>query len=550
MNRTTIFVVLGCVLALIGWQMLVNKIYPPVKKKPVTVAAPATNEVSAVATAVVEQVVEKIEPAPEPEAAAPRTAEQIAVLSNAAMRVEFTSWGGGVRTVELLQHKSNGAGNIVLNGTNAVPALSLSGLPGSDSGAVFAIEQPDAQTLVMRAANGVTKTFSLSNDHLITGRIELPAAVARSVTNLLVTVGTASLSQPKEPPTYLVVDWQGASKFRNRTHGRVADRVKAGQTHEPLQAGWVAVKNQYFAMVATPATNVVGVTYTTNAFPHTTSLTAWAEIPVTREADGRASCTVTEYAGPKDYGRLAALGRDQDEVMDFGTPLDGYSGLFGALLYHSLAFFHRLVPNYGVAIVLATIAIKILFWPIQAQSIRSMKAMQKFQPLMTKLREKYKDDPQRLNAEMMKLYKEHKINPFSGCLPMLIQLPVLIAFYRVLISDIALRGAAFLWIKDLSQADTIFTIAGLIPVNPLPLIMVATQIWQQRITPTTGDPQQAKMMQFMPLMMLLFFYKVAAGLTLYWTVQQVLSLAQQWWSMRQDTPATPPTGPLPAGKTA
>ncbi len=547
MNRTTIFVVAGCILVLVGWQMLINKLYPPTPKKPVAIAAPATNDVSNVATTVVETVVEQTPLPPEP--ATLREAEEFAVLSNAVMRVEFTSWGGGVRTVELLRHKSMGLGNIILNGSNSLPALSLAGVTHADNNAVFAIERPDALTVVMRARNGVTKTFALSNDYVITGRMQLPGAVAKNVTNLLVAVGTASPSEPKEPPSYLVVDWQAASKFRNRTHDRVADRVKAGQTHEPIRAAWVAVKNQYFAMVVTPSTNVVGVAYTTNAFSQTVSLTAWAEVPLARAADGSATCTITEYAGPKDYGRLAALGRDQDEVMDFGTPLDGYSGLFGALLYHSLGFFHRLVPNYGVAIVLATIALKLLFWPIQAQSIRSMKAMQKFQPLMTKLREKYKDDSQRLNAEMMKLYKEHKINPFSGCLPMLIQLPVLVAFYRVLISDIALRGASFLWIKDLSQADTIFTIAGMIPINPLPLIMVGTQIWQQRITPTTGDPQQAKMMQFMPLMMLLFFYKAAAGLTLYWTLQQVLSLAQQWWSMRQDPAASPPR-PLPAGKAA
>ena len=162
-----------------------------------------------------------------------------------------------------------------------------------------------------------------------------------------------------------------------------------------------------------------------------------------------------------------------------------------------------------------------------------MKEMQRFQPQLQKLKEKYKDDPQRLNQETMKLYKEHKINPMSGCLPMVVQLPVLIGFYRVLISDIALRGASFLWIRDLSQPDTVITVAGL-PINPLPLVMVGTQIWQQKITPTSGDPQQAKMMMFMPLIMLMFFYKAASGLVLYWTLQQVLSIAQQWWSLRHE----------------
>jgi YidC/Oxa1 family membrane protein insertase len=176
-----------------------------------------------------------------------------------------------------------------------------------------------------------------------------------------------------------------------------------------------------------------------------------------------------------------------------------------------------------------------------------MKAMQKFQPLMNKLREKYKDDQQRLHQEMMKLYKEHKINPFSGCLPMLVQLPVLIAFYRVLINAIALRGAPFLWIKDLAQPDTIATIAGF-DINLLPILMVGGTYWQQKLTPTGGDPQQQKMMMFMPLMMLFFFYKLAAGLTLYYTVQQVLSLFQQWLGMRQAR-GVAPAGPITsAGK--
>ena len=233
--------------------------------------------------------------------------------------------------------------------------------------------------------------------------------------------------------------------------------------------------------------------------------------------------------------------------MDFGTPMDFYSGLFGVMLVHSLNFFYRLIPNYGVAIVLVTIALKIIFWPIQAKSIQSMKAMQKFQPLMNKLREKYKDDPQKLNTEMMKLYKEHKINPFSGCLPMLVQLPVLIAFYRVLLNAIALRGASFLWIHDLSQPDTIFSVAGL-PINPLPLAMTAGTFFQQKLTPTGGDPQQQKMMMFMPVMMLFFFYKLAAGLTLYYTLQQLLSVLQQWHSMRQRRDDATPAPAFPAGK--
>jgi YidC/Oxa1 family membrane protein insertase len=538
MDKKTILVVVCCLIAMMTAQRLINKIYPPKPKAPRPAAATVTNAPT--------QPVETAKSAEKPVEAAketmvepeqPRPAEQIISLSNEFVRVDFTSWGGGVRSIELLKHKGSSNDFATLNGPGLAPALSLVGVPGAGTNDIFAIQRVDAQTVLLRSGNGVTKTFALSNAYVIAASVQVPAVLAPSGSVSLV-IGTASTTQPREPPSYLVVDWEGASKFRNRTLPRVMDRVKAGKPHEDIRAGWVAVKSQYFTMVVSPTTNVTGVTFasvdlaTPPPPPINHGVMAAADVPLARGADGSETCTFTFYAGPKDYTRLAALGSHQEELMDFGTPLDLYSGLFGAVLLHSLNFFHGLIPSYGVAIILVTIALKIIFWPIQAKSIQSMKAMQKFQPLMSKLREKYKDDPQRLNQEMMKLYKEHKINPFSGCLPMVVQLPVLIAFYRVLLNAIALRGAPFLWIKDLAQPDTIFAVAGL-DINPLPLVMTAATFWQQKLTPTGGDPQQQKMMMFMPVMMLFFFYKLAAGLTLYYTLQQLLSILQQWWSMRR-----------------
>jgi len=553
MDKKTILVVLACLVALIASQALINKIYPPKPKPPRPPAAAVTNAPP--------QPVETAKPpeqpaaptnAPAAEPEQPRPPEQIVSLSNAFIRVDFTSWGGGVRSVELFKHRVQNDGPVILNGANLVPALSLVGVPGAGSNNAFAMQVVDDKTVTMRSGDGVVKTVTLSNDYVMAASVQLPAALAPSGTVGLV-VGTAAPTQPREIPSYLVVDWEGASKFRNRTLSRIADREKAGKSHENLLVGWVAVKSQYFTMVVSPTTNITGVTcdvvnLTTSAPPPLVrGVTATADVPLTRGTNGISSCAFTFYAGPKDYNRLAALGRRQEELMDFGTPMDLYSGLFGVILLHSLNFFYGLIPNYGVAIILVTIALKIIFWPIQAKSIQSMKAMQKFQPLMTKLREKYKDDPQRLNTEMMKLYKEHKINPFSGCLPMLVQLPVLIAFYRVLLNAIALRGAPFLWIHDLAQPDTVATIAGF-QINPLPLAMTAGTFWQQKLTPTGGDPQQQKMMMFMPFMMLFFFYKLAAGLTLYYTLQQLLSVLQQWRSMRQKAAEGPAVPASSAGK--
>jgi YidC/Oxa1 family membrane protein insertase len=555
MDKKTTLVMVGCLIALIASQKIINTIYPP-KPKPLQSSAEfATNAASPQAQASVstpgEQPVASPTVAPaQPER--PRLPEQIVTLSNEFVRVDFTSWGGGVRSVELLKHKGHGDDPATLNGTGLVPALALIGVPGAGSNDVFAIQAVDANTVLLSSGNGVTKTVTLSNGYLMAASVQIPAAVAPSGTVGIV-VGTAAPTQLREPPNYLVVDWEEASKFRNLTLARVDGRVKAGKPHEDISAGWVAVKSQYFTMVVSPTTNVTGVSFAGVTLasqppaPPMRGVTAAADVPLAHGANGSASCTFTYYAGPKDYNRLAALGKHQEELMDFGTPMDFYSGLFGVILLHSLNFFYHLIPSYGVAILLVTFALKIIFWPIQAKSIQSMKAMQKFQPLMNKLREKYKDDPQRLNTEMMKLYKEHKINPFSGCLPMLVQLPVLIAFYRVLLNAIALRGAPFLWIHDLSQPDTIAVIAGL-PINPLPLAMTACTFFQQKLTPTGGDPQQQKMMMFMPIMMLFFFYKLAAGLTLYYTLQQLLSVLQQWRGMQQRNADAVTALAVPAGK--
>ena len=154
------------------------------------------------------------------------------------------------------------------------------------------------------------------------------------------------------------------------------------------------------------------------------------------------------------------------------------------------------------------------------------------QPLIAKLMEKYPDDPQKQQQEMMKLYREHKVNPMGGCLPLLAQIPVFIALYNMLRTVVELRGAKFLWIHDLSLPDTVCTIAGL-PINPLPLVMCATTLWQQKLTPNaSADPTQQKMMMLMPLMFVFMFYSMSSGLVLYWTVQNLLSILQQWLALR------------------
>jgi YidC/Oxa1 family membrane protein insertase len=192
-----------------------------------------------------------------------------------------------------------------------------------------------------------------------------------------------------------------------------------------------------------------------------------------------------------------------------------------------------LMGSYAAAIVVLTILIKAILWPIQNKATASMKKMQEIQPKLTALREKYSDNPQRLNEEMLHLYKKHGVNPASGCFPMFLQIPIFFGFYNMLGKAVELRNSPFLWVNDLSQPDTIAYLAGF-PVNVLPLLMAGTMLWQMQLTPKTGDPTQQRIFMIMPLVFIAFCYNFASALSLYWTVQNVFSILQLVWTNRQN----------------
>jgi YidC/Oxa1 family membrane protein insertase len=237
------------------------------------------------------------------------------------------------------------------------------------------------------------------------------------------------------------------------------------------------------------------------------------------------------YAGPKEYDDLEKLHVGLQHVIDFG-----FFSILARPLFWILKFFHSFLGNYGWAIVLLTIVVRIPFIPLLAKSQRSMKKMQELQPKLTELREKYKKDPQKMQKETMEMYKKYKVNPVGGCLPMLLQIPVFFALYKVLMIAIELRGAPFvLWIRDLSEPDTLFghlpasfPLVGGFALGPLPLVMGLTMILQQKMTPTTADPKQNKMMMLMPIIFTFMFLNFASGLVLYWLVNNILSIAQQF----------------------
>jgi YidC/Oxa1 family membrane protein insertase len=244
-------------------------------------------------------------------------------------------------------------------------------------------------------------------------------------------------------------------------------------------------------------------------------------------AAGRLQYNYQVYFGPKRISTLRAVGHDLERIVNFGW----FDKIARPALY-LLNFFYGYVGNYGIAIILVTMLIKILFWPIAQKGLKSMKNMQKIQPKMAKLKEKYKNDSARLNQEMMGLYKTYKVNPLGGCLPMILQIPVFFALYKVLLQAIELRHAPFmLWITDLSAPDRLMVgvdipYLGGIPV--LTLLMGGSMFLQQRMTPSPADATQAKIMMFLPVIFTFMFLNFASGLVLYWLVNNLLSIAQQY----------------------
>ncbi len=242
------------------------------------------------------------------------------------------------------------------------------------------------------------------------------------------------------------------------------------------------------------------------------------------------------YAGPKEQETLKKLHVGLEHIIDFG-----FFSIIARPIFWILKFFYKIIGNYGWAIVVVTIILRIPFIPLFEKSQKSMKKLQDIQPRMAEIREKYKKDPQKMNKEMMELYKKYKVNPVSGCLPLLLQLPIFFAFYKILLSAIELRNAPFiLWIKDLSAPDTLFghiplgvPLIGGFAVGPLPIVMGISMFIQQKMTPTSTDPRQAKLMMFMPVVLTFIFLNFASGLVLYWFISNILSIAQQFYTNRK-----------------
>ncbi len=578
--------------AMLAWGPVYQKFLapPPVAVTPGVVTEATTNAVPP-PVEVVAPVVVKAQPAvvdaPVLQAATTaRRPEETFVISNQFIHATLTSRGGGVVSVELPSFSvtKKDLRPVVLD-FKRFPALAYEGWEGLDVGADYSItvlSNGVAARLEATRADGVRleRHIALGERYLLTvqDRLINTAGEVRAVPAVAMTLGDMEMLEGEERMTgveFLGIDslpsaggggvrhWMSKRWFSDdltvadyfqeepiRGHGcigrpkmtkplphRVRERISQNMD-------WVAARNKYFVQILAPQGGAVGCDLIADREVDPTEDPAqsrsWASVAVPLRvagavrfpervlAPGEAAVRSLEYyVGPKELSTIRPLGRHMKEVMDFGT-----LKWVCEILVVALTWLYAVIPNYGVAIILLTLIVRVIFWPLTHKGTESMKRMQELQPKVKALQDQYRDKPQKLQQETMALYRENKVNPLGGCLPMLIQIPVFFALFNVLRSGIELRYAGFLWIGDLSAAENL--LAGVLPfpINILPLVMAATQAWQQHLTPSAGDPAQQKMMMFMPVIMLLFLYSMPSGLVLYWTANQVMMIVQLLWQRR------------------
>lgn len=334
--------------------------------------------------------------------------------------------------------------------------------------------------------------------------------------------GTINLALVQRWDESLKADSYSFSGPSTLTKGEIeevdVDDLSEGSVAYGQDVTWTSFQTKYFLSVVVPGARTVErvqISRNGDAIANTLESSYF-----TLQGGERRILDYLVFIGPKEPHLLEAAGHQLDQIVAFG-----FFDLLAQPLFMVLTFFYGYFMNYGVAIILLTVLIKIIFWPLTHKSYSSMKSMQKLQPEMQKMRDRFKNDKERLNKEMMALYKTHSVNPLGGCLPMLVQIPVFFALYKVLLDSIALRHAPFtLWLMDLSAKD---------PYYITPVLMGASMFVQQKMTPTTADPMQAKIFMMMPIIFTFMFLNFPSGLVIYWLVNNLLTILQQYFIHRK-----------------
>lgn len=445
-------------------------------------------------------------------------------------RAELTSFGGRLASFSLVEHRESAdvdSPPLDLVKSHSILPLGVSwrasdGTAQDDAQLTFKIEAGRAKIadgeqtevrLLARTPDGVTvrKTLTFTGgSYLIDLAVQVEGGTGP--------VGV-SWSREVDPNAGNFYVAEGPASFV----GDGLESISAAGLEEPSRfagmTSWGGYATHYFLAAFVPSEprelELTGVVRGTAGVA-----TLW-------DAAAAGSVNYQVFAGPKSVNLLDEIGHDLGGAVDLG-----WFSIVAYPLMQLLFLIESVLGNYGLAIIVLTIGIRLLLWPVNAKQVAAMKGMQRIQPEMKRLQERYKDDREALNKEMMELYRRHHVNPLSGCLPMVLQLPFFIGLYNVLMQAIELRHAPFFgWIQDLSQPDRLGSLA--IPfVEPagipvMTLLMGASMILQQKMTPSTGDPQQAKMMMLMPVVFTVMFVNFPAGLVLYWLANNLLSIGQQ-----------------------
>ncbi len=500
---------------------------------------------------------------------------KITTLENEFIRVGFTNLGGAISDVALKKFPVEIGSPIpyVFNARHVEPLLSFVDFPGLDQHTSFELVSQTANEIVYRAVFDhrfeVTRRYALvatpdkAHDpyqlrHETTFRnlTAQPLPLPR----VALSVGTIA---PVNETVYGRVISSGFSNGKSQTFfpatklsgGNGFFGIGASGPQSSIVSGgpvaWSAVDNQFFASILTPDQPAAGhvtrrvklVAALPDTDPLAYGLAATTQVdPTPLPANGETKLGFQLYVGPKEYHRLAnadAFKADEDKVMQFGTIF----GFFSQILNTLMTWMHDLTKNWGLAIILTTLTLKFLSLPLTLSASRSAKRMQKLQPEMQAIREKFKDNPQKLQAATMELFKKHKVNPVGGCIPILITLPFFFGFFTMLRSTAELRFVPFLWAADLSAPDTVGHLFGF-PINIMPILMGATMIIQQHLTPMPQvDNAQAKMMKFMPYVFALFCYSFSCALALYSTINGLFTIGQQLLINRMRDDGDPTNAP-------
>ena len=484
-------------------------------------------------------------------AAAPALASVVAaparrvLVTNDLYEAEFDTRGARLVGLRLKNYKAADKGPVRLDGEPTVWLdLGEPEAPGLLTAAVYDVsESTDAQGQIRRlrfaladtSGVRVTQTYTFDpKTYLIDLQVRMDGLLRRGVTDYHLGLRTWPLASERNIQEDLnnlqAVSLVGKDIKRHRYND-----LRKGEKREDVAVQWTAVRSKYFTVAAipeqattkslrafVPADGIVPPVGTPPAIAGMVASQVATALVLPVPPDGMTH-HLRIYAGPNDYWMLEKVGYRLQDVVDLGWR---WILPFSRAILKVLVFFHQFIVNYGLVILVLSLLVKVLFHPLTASSLRSMRAMQRIQPEVEKLRKRHEKDPQKLNQAVFALYKENKISPLGGCLPMLIQMPVMFALYQVFLHAIELRQSPFLlWIDDLSAPDVLFQVAGF-PIRILPVIMFGSSLLQQKMTPT--DPRQVTTMYIMNVVMLVLFYNLPSGLVLYWTVTNLLTALQQY----------------------